>query len=65
MAKRISREIALELLDKYMDDEITIMWEYSTNFEESRKALERKAAKYLEELEATELFEDYKEKIWH
>lgn len=65
MAKRISREIALELLDKYMDDEITIMWEYSTNFEESRKALERKTAKYLEELEATELFEDYKEKIWH
>lgn len=65
MTKRISREIALELLDKYMDDEITIMWEYSTNFEESRKALERKVAKYLEELEATELFEDYKEKIWH
>ena len=64
MKKRVSREIALELLEKYIDDEIAIMWEYSFDFNSSKQLIEKKTLKYLEELDAINLFEEYKKKIW-
>ena len=44
------REIALELLKKYIDSEQTVIYEYSGNFTESAKYLKTQVMGYLQAL---------------
>ena len=57
------KNIALDLFDKYIDDEMNLIYEYSFNFKESKEILFKKAEKYLKKLNALNLLGDYKKKI--
>ena len=59
-----SREIALELLKNYIEDEVSLMYEYSGDFDTSKKHIFKKVKKYLNKLDALDLIEEYKNMIW-
>ena len=58
------RNLSLELLEKYIDDELSLIYEYSCNFDESKDKLLKVASKYLKQLGALNLLEEYKNKIY-
>lgn len=62
-----SREIAIELLKKWVDDEVSLMWEFSVDFEGSRQKIWKKTQFYLDKLEVSDLdyIEELKERIFH
>ena len=62
-----SREIAIELLKKWVENEIDVMCEYSYNFDESRKSIWKETQKYLKLLDSTDsdLENELKTKIFH
>ena len=62
-----SREIAIELLKKWVDDEVSLMWEFSTDFDGTRQDIWKKTQVYLDKLEVDDLdyIDELKEKIFH
>ena len=58
------RNLSLELLEKYIDDELSLIYEYSCNFDESKDKLLKVVSKYLKQLGALNLLEEYKNKIY-
>lgn len=58
------RSIALELLDKYVEAEQTVIGEYSSDFKTSSSLLESKIVKYLEELNAEDHLDEIKADRW-
>lgn len=64
MAEDKYREIALELLDKYIDSAQTVIGEFSGDFYISRLLLEKKVKKYLKRLKAEELYEEFTKDRW-
>ena len=57
------KEIALEILDKYIEDEINLMYEFSEDFNKSKKDILKKAKKYLQKLNALNLIKKYEEQL--
>ena len=62
-----SREIAIELLKKWVDDEVSLMWEFSTDFDGTRQDIWKKTQVYLDKLEVDDLdyIDELKERIFH
>ena len=59
-----AKDIALELLGKWIDDELCIIYEYSGNFDVSKELLWGNVDTYLRSLKATNLTEKFKAKIF-
>ena len=60
-----SREIALELLEKYVDSELDLISELSFDFTASKQTLEKRVEKYLKKLDALNQSEKFKNMIWN
>ena len=62
-----SREITIELLKKWVDDEVSLMWEFSTDFDGTRQDIWKKTQVYLDKLEVDDLdyIDELKERIFH
>lgn len=54
------KAIALELLEKYVDAEETVISEFSGDFRKSIKILEEKVIKYLKKLDAMDYLDEIK-----
>ena len=50
-----NKDIAMELLEKWVEDEISLMWEYSYDFDNSKKQIWKDAQKYLKRLDSTDI----------
>lgn len=51
MSNRTLKEIALDLLEQYMDAKESLIWENSGNIDEDTKRLEEKVTKIRQEIE--------------
>lgn len=58
------KDIALELLDKYIDSEISNIYDNSMSINDSLNNLESICGYYLARLEEYNLMNKYKKKIW-
>ena len=59
-----TKDIALDLLGKWIEDELSIIYEYSDNFDVSKELLWGNVDTYLKKLKATDLIEKFKAKIF-
>ena len=57
----VNKEIAMELLKMWVDAEVVVMWETSTNFDASRQMIWKKTQVYLDKLEIEDF--DYIEEL--
>lgn len=62
-----SREIAIELLKKWVDDEVSLMWEFSEDFDNTRNDIWQNTQIYLSKLHIDDVnyIEELKDRIFH
>ena len=67
MVVKNSREIATELLKKWVDDEVSLMWEFSEDFDNTRNDIWQNTQIYLSELHIDDVnyIEELKDRIFH
>ena len=58
------RQVALDLLEMYVEAEQSVVGEFSGDFYESRIRLEREIKKYLKKLNAEDMFEEITSNKW-
>lgn len=58
------RQVALDLLEMYVEAEQSVVGELSGNFYESRMRLEREIKKHLKNLDAEDMFEEITSDKW-
>lgn len=58
------RQVALDLLEMYVEAEQSVVGEFSGNFYESRMRLEKEIKKHLKNLNAEDMFEEITSDKW-
>ena len=51
------KAVALELIHQWVSDSITIMYEYSGNFDKTKEAIKKDLKKWLKKIDSEDLYE--------
>ena len=62
--KKITKEekyksVAIKLINEWVQDSLTIMYEYSGNFEQSKKVIREGLLNWLKEIDAVDLYDGF------